>query len=240
MDSLLKRLDAVLDAQFLGAAWFETPTTETDIQTKVNELCSIKNQIQPKLKDLLSGCKVFFGSEFDNYVEQNTDYIKLKRIPIGIDALEIYLRPFRSFEVAPGYDQDYSAEMIIMSNDQHKKKKHLKFNSTHEMITILCEQLISDVTMKKYILDITTRAFSNEDKAQRVARIKATKKKQETNKTNQMSRQAVISILTGEQNESFRAWLSQVKLWTHEDRTDPTKLVEELLAVVKQKINEGT
>jgi len=239
MDRLLRKLDSVLDAQMLGTAWFEDAEEKFDVDEMADKLCSIPYCTKLNIQDLIQVCRVFFGDDFDEFVEiVENKQIKLRKSPGGVAISDICICPYREPEESNRHDTyDREAIMAFISS-RAPGRTVINMGSSRVMILELCKNLLRNSNKKIDLIREIQDRFKEAD------RVKAEQQQKELEDMKK-NRTRLIKILTDD-NQALNAWINEVKicqksyarqLVSTKQYHSPSDLVSELLTAVKKKIN---
>jgi hypothetical protein len=239
MDRLLRQLDSVLDARMLGAAWFEDGEEKFDVEQMANKLGSITYSTQLSIQDLIQICRVFFGADFDEFVEiVENKKIKLRKNPQGVVISDIYIYPYQGPDESNRFDES-EREAILAFNPVDARRRVISMASSQAMVLELCKHLMRNSDKK---LDLVREIQNRFQQAER-AKAEQQQKEYEDMKKN---RARLIRRLTDE-SQAFKTWIKEVKICQETyakqlERTknyhSPSGLVSEVLTLARNKINQ--
>jgi hypothetical protein len=223
-----------------GSAWFEKAMSGNDLEEKLHRCCAIKNKPNPALKDIIEVCTIFFGDAYDDFVSNVEDQmISVYNIRSEGEVYNVSIYPYKKAANNSHDPYDRPACMVLLSSDG-KTKKSLDLESTRGMILLLCEKFVIDTDTKKYVLTVIKQKYKDETTTLQKQKEEAAEKARGAEKAEESRRQALISTLTNDQH--FETWLAQVKALTRRNNAiqNSSKLIDQLLAAVRQKIHEET
>jgi hypothetical protein len=226
-----------------GNAWFEKTMSEIDLKEKLDQLCSIKDKDRLTLNDIIEVCTIFFGDAYADFVDNLEDeLLMVHNIRSEGVVYNVYIYPYQKEDVRNKHDPYARPARMVLKSLGKRTTTHIDLYSTRGMILLLCENFVLDIDTKEYLLSGIKQRDKDESTTQRKQKEEEIEHTRRAERMETSKQQEIISTLTNDQNECFKTWLAQVKSLTLQDHTiqNSSKMIDQLLAVVKQKINEGT
>ena len=240
MDRLLRQLDSVLDARMLGTAWFEGGEENFDVEQMANKLGSITYCTHLNIQDLIQICGVFFGDDFDEFVEiVENKQIKLRKSPQGVAISDIRINPYQGPDESNRFDEYDREAVLAFTPVDAARRRVISMASSQAMVLELCTHLMRN---SKKNLDLISEI---QNKFQQANRVKAEQQQKEYGDMKK-NRARLITKLTDD-NQALKTWIQEVKICQESYANQlkktklyhsPSDLVSELLTAVKNKINQ--
>ena len=223
----------------LGAAWFEGGEEDFHVKKMANKLGSIPYSTQLSIQDLIQICTVFFGANFDEFVEiVKNNQIKLRKSPQGVAISDICIYPYQGPDESNRFDE-YDREAILAFTPVGARRRVISMASSHAMVLELCNNLMINSNKK---LDLVREI---QDRFQQAERAKAEQQQKEYEDMKK-NRARLIRRLTDE-SHAFKTWIKEVKICQEtyaqqlgrtKEYHSPSGLVNEVLTLARKKIDQ--